>query len=258
MAYKSKAYGQLVLGVGVDDIEARKSLQVFRKDVANATNDMKQNVRAAKLLGDTHRELSAKIDGSNTILERQKAFLKQITEALKHSEGATKQEIQYWEQYADKIRQSIDIVERTQKQAQIQQDAQMDKLAKLNHVTEENTRIRKANLEQMKAEGKEFGVIEKRIEGYNADLEESTQKLRTIRTGMTKLRKSGNTDSLQYHQLEVSEAEEMARKAQLKKVRDGYVNPKIMPRLELVVMVLMITNNKLMQQIDCVNCKQKP
>lgn len=226
MAYKSKAYGQLVLGVGVDDIEARKSLQVFRKDVANATNDMRQNVRAAKLLGDTHRELSAKIDGSNTILERQKAFLKQITEALKHSEGATKQEIQYWEQYADKIRQSIDIVERTQKQAQIQQDAQMDKLAKLNHVTEENTRIRKANLEQMKAEGKEFGVIEKRIEGYNAALEESTQKLRTIRTGMTKLRKSGNTDSLQYHQLEVSEAEEMARKAQLKKVRDGYVESK--------------------------------
>ncbi len=58
---------------------------MFRKDIRNATNDMKYNVKAAKEMGESETALSAKIDGIQEVIRRQKSLIQQYTEALKHS-----------------------------------------------------------------------------------------------------------------------------------------------------------------------------
>ena len=226
MAYQSKAYGSLVLDLGVDDAKVRKSLQMFRKDIRNATNDMKYNVKAAKEMGESETALSAKIDGIQEVIRRQKALIQQYTEALKHSTGATKQEIDAAKQQIETLKQSVSINERLVNKAQVARDAQVGALQDINRKQEEANALRKAGIDLMDAEGKKFGVIEQKIKDYGTSIDEVNEKLQLVHKGMRGLEKDGLTNSAEYQQHLLEEKQYLKERVDLQTAADAAIAQK--------------------------------
>ena len=216
----------MVYDIGINDMEARKSLQMFSKDVRNATNATKENVRAAKRMGDEQRVLKERYEGSANELKAYKDLLKQQQEILDHSQGAEKQQIDLLKQQMETTRESIRLREHQNEAAGIALKAEQGNLANLNHEQERSNELRKANLKQMEAEGKQFGVIEGRVKSYSKSIEEAEAKIQLLQKSLSGLKGEGLQDSSKYANNQVELAKVRAQQAQDIKERNKLIERK--------------------------------
>lgn len=214
MAYQSRAFGEVVYNVGINDVKARKAIQLLNRDLRNQMKQMAANERYFRAMGDMQGLLSHKFDDLGVAIERNRKVIKQYQETIKNSDGADAQAVAAVQSKLDAALQKEQILQRQRKGVQIQMVAERGELEKLTKAQEEEQAVRESSLKLLEAEGKSFAAVRKRMENYGASIEDVNAKLAILRKGLREMDEQGLTGSVRQKQVqEINEA--LAEKAKI-------------------------------------------
>lgn len=196
----AQAYGQeLVLNVGLNDVKARKAMQNLNRDVRQMYTQLNNEVRHLEDVGDFEGALKAKREGYAKLVEAQKKAIEQQESMLKNSGSEVPLEAKNaLQQQIDKAKELEKAYNNGLESSIILSDAQEDKLQKLMATQEAQTKLQKAHIATLKAEGKEYEVLKQKIDLANTSIDNAYAKRKLVRQGLKNLEKDGKTDTPVY------------------------------------------------------------
>lgn len=198
---KEKVNNLMSTGIGLDTSGPVKSINALKQSVAGATNEWKQMESTLKRSGDELGASEAKYKGLSDAVGKQSTVLNE----LKQQQGEVNRSTEAGEQTYQKYERQITEAERkltslTAQQAKAEQAYHMQEtgISGLNKEIRQNIQETDAQVERLRAEGKETEANEAKKKGLSTTLEKQTKLYEAQSQELKRLKDSdeASTDSI--------------------------------------------------------------
>ncbi|MCT0485685.1 tape measure protein [Weissella paramesenteroides] len=195
---KEKVANLMSTGIGLDTTGAVQSINQLKQSVAGATNEWKQMESSLKRSGDELGAYEARYKGLSDAVGKQSTVL----DELKRQQGEVNRSTEAGEQTYQKYENQIVQAERkltslTAQQAKAEQvyHLQESGIASLNKEIRQNIQETDAQVERLRAEGKETEANEAKKKGLSATLEKQTKLYEAQSQELKRLTDSGEASA---------------------------------------------------------------
>ncbi|KAA8439159.1 CHAP domain-containing protein [Weissella paramesenteroides] len=195
---KEKVANLMSTGIGLDTTGAVQSINQLKQSVAGATNEWKQMESSLKRSGDELGASEARYKGLSDAVGKQSTVL----DELKRQQGEVNRSTEAGEQTYQKYESQIAQAERkltslTAQQAKAEQAYHLQEsgIASLNKEIRQNIQETDAQVERLKAEGKETEANEAQKKGLSATLEKQTKLYEAQSQELKRLTESGEASA---------------------------------------------------------------
>ena len=185
-------------GIGIDTTGAVQSINQLKQSVAGATNEWKQMESSLKRSGDQLGASEAKFKGLSDAVGKQSTVL----DELKRQQAEVNRSTEAGEQTYQKYERQITEAERkltslTAQQAKAEQAYHLQEtgIASLNKEIRQNIQETDAQVERLKAEGKETEANEAKKKGLSTTLEKQTKLYEAQSQELKRLTDSGEASA---------------------------------------------------------------
>lgn len=195
---KEKVANLMSTGIGLDTTGAVQSINQLKQSVAGATNEWKQMESSLKRSGDELGASEARYKGLSEAVDKQSTVL----DELKRQQSEVNRSTEAGEQTYQKYESQITSAERkltslTAQQAKAEQAYHLQEtgIASLNKEIRQNIQETDAQVERLRAEGKETEANEAQKKGLSATLEKQTKLYEAQSHELKRLTESGEASA---------------------------------------------------------------
>ena len=228
MAYNQQAFG-VSLGLTINDVEARKSLQNMRRGIHNLEKDIREGSRTLSRQGKytemytmQHEKLTKQVEQLGKMYE----FVKKTVDNSIASGNVEQQEIEHWKNVLDKLNTSLNINHNKLEDVSVKMASNAGEMQELNHKHREQIALIDAKSSRMEAEGKRYGALRLGAEKYRATLQKTNKEIRLQRDSLRKLEQAGMKGSSEYINQQVALEKNLANRENIQKDWDKFEKEK--------------------------------
>ena len=185
-------------GVGLDTTGAVKSINALKNSVADASNEWKQMESTLKRSGDELGASEAKYKGLSDAVGKQSTVLNELKQQQSEVNRSTEAGEQTYQKYERQITEAErKLTSLTAQQAKAEQAYHMQEtgIASLNKEIRQNIQETDAQVERLRAEGKETEANEAQKKGLSTTLEKQTKLYEAQRQELKRLTESGEASA---------------------------------------------------------------
>ena len=185
-------------GVGLDTTGAVKSINALKNSVADASNEWKQMESTLKRSGDELGASEAKYKGLSDAVGKQSTVLNELKQQQSEVNRSTEAGEQTYQKYERQITEAErKLTSLTAQQAKAEQAYHMQEtgIASLNKEIRQNIQETDAQVERLRAEGKETEANEAQKKGLSTTLEKQTKLYEAQRQELKRLTDSGEASA---------------------------------------------------------------
>ena len=228
MAYNQQAFG-VSLGLTINDVEARKSLQNMRRGIHNLEKDIREGSRTLSRQGKytemytmQHEKLTKQVEQLGKMYE----FVKKTVDNSIASGNVEQQEIEHWKNVLDKLNTSLNINHNKLEDVSVKMASNAGEMQELNHKHREQIALIDAKASRMEAEGKRYGALRLGAEKYRTTLQKTNKEIRLQRDSLRKLEQAGMKGSSEYVNQQVALEKNLANRENIQKDWDKFEKEK--------------------------------
>ena len=195
---KEKVANLMSTGIDLDTSGPVKSINALKQSVAGATNEWKQMESSLKRSGDQlgasearYKGLSDAVDKQSTVLDE----LKRQQSEVNRSTEAGEQTYQKYERQITEAERKLTSLTAQQAKAEQAYHLQETGIASLNKEIRQNIQETDAQVERLKAEGKETEANEAKKKGLSTTLEKQTKLYEAQSQELKRLKDSGEASA---------------------------------------------------------------
>ena len=195
---KEKVNNLMSTGVGLDTTGAVKSINALKNSVADASNEWKQMESTLKRSGDELGASEAKYKGLSDAVDKQSTVLNELKQQQSEVNRSTEAGEQTYQKYERQITEAErKLTSLTAQQAKAEQAYHMQEtgIASLNKEIRQNIQETDAQVERLRAEGKETEANEAQKKGLSTTLEKQTKLYEAQRQELKRLTDSGEASA---------------------------------------------------------------
>ena len=195
---KEKMNNLMSTGVGLDTTGAVKSINALKNSVADASNEWKQMESTLKRSGDELGASEAKFKGLSDAVGKQSTVLDELKQQQSEVNRSTEAGEQTYQKYERQITEAErKLTSLTAQQAKAEQAYHMQEtgIASLNKEIRQNIQETDAQVERLRAEGKETEANEAQKKGLSTTLEKQTKLYEAQRQELKRLTDSGEASA---------------------------------------------------------------
>ena len=195
---KEKMNNLMSTGVGLDTTGAVKSINALKNSVADASNEWKQMESTLKRSGDELGASEAKYKGLSDAVGKQSTVLDELKQQQSEVNRSTEAGEQTYQKYERQITEAErKLTSLTAQQAKAEQAYHMQEtgIASLNKEIRQNIQETDAQVERLRAEGKETEANEAQKKGLSTTLEKQTKLYEAQRQELKRLTDSGEASA---------------------------------------------------------------
>lgn len=195
---KEKVNNLMSTGIGLDTTGPVKSINALKNSVADASNEWKQMESTLKRSGDQLGASEAKFKGLSDAVGKQSTVLdelKQQQSEVNRSTEAGEQTYQKYERQITEAERKLTSLTAQQEKAEQAYHLQETGIASLNKEIRQNIQETDAQVERLKAEGKENEANEAQKKGLSTTLEKQTKLYEAQSQELKRLTDSGEASA---------------------------------------------------------------